>query len=302
VSELQLQEIVLRIDKLARRDAAGRGLAVLADTADLFPAAAELFKGERAILATGFCVRAAMIGENDGPPGTLALADALHQLGKEVVLLTDVHSAGLLDAGALTYGRSYRTLVLSQVPETGQRQIEGLVAAFAPTQVVAIERPGSAPDGHRYSMRGEILDDIIPATDCLLEPAGGRTYKTIAIGDGGNELGFGGLREALKLQVNLGELIFCSTAADYVIPAGVSNWGASALVATLSLLAGRLLLRPPAHEYAVLQALLAAGAVDGCTGKEALSVDGLPWESYARTLAAIYEETSLGLQSAEPDY
>lgn len=291
MSEFQLQEIVARIDRLARRDAGGRGLAILAGTADLLPAAVELLSGERVILTTGFCIRAAMIGENDGPPGTLALADALHQLGKDVVLLTDEHSAGLLAAGATAYGRAYRTVILSLAPATARRQIEALVATFTPTQVVAIERPGSAADGHRYSMRGEILDDIIPATDCLLQPAGGRSYKTIAIGDGGNELGFGGLRETMQEKVSLGELIFCSTAADYVIPAGISNWGASALVATLSLLAGRRLLRPPEHELAVLQALLAAGAVDGCTATATLSVDALPWESYARTLAQIYEET-----------
>jgi len=301
VSEPLLQQIVARLDKLARRDATGRGLALIADTADLLPAAAELLNGQRVILTTGFCVRAAMIGENDGPPGTLALADALRQLGKEVVLLTDQHSAALLAAGAATCGQSYRTVTLSQAPETAQRQIEDLVVAFAPTQVVAIERPGSAPDGHRYSMRGEILDDLVPAADCLLAPTHDRAYKTIAIGDGGNELGLGSLREALKGQVSLGELIFCSTPADYVIPAGISNWGANALVATLSLVAGRLLLRPPEHDYAVLQALFTAGAVDGCTRTVALSVDGLPWESYASTLAAIYEEARLGLQAAGRD-
>jgi hypothetical protein len=99
----------------------------------------------------------------------------------------------------------------------------------------------------------------------------------------------------MKEKVNLGELIFCSTAADYVIPAGISNWGASALVATLSLIARRPLLRPPEHELAVLQALLSAGAVDGCTGAAALSVDGLPWDDYARTLAQIYAEIQSAL-------
>jgi hypothetical protein len=301
VKEALLQESVARLDTLARRDAGGRGLATFAGPTDLLPAAAELLGGQRIILVTGFCIRAAMIGENDGPPGTLALADALCQLGKEVVLLTDEHSAGLLAAGAATYARAYRTVVLGLAPEVAQRQIADLVAAFAPTQVVAIERPGSAPDGHRYSMHGEILDDLVPAADCLLEPAAGRTYRTIAIGDGGNELGFGGLRAALKQQVKHGDLIFCSTAADHVIPAGISNWGANALVATLSLLAGRLLLRPPAHDYAVLQALLAAGAVDGCTRTAALSVDGLAWDSYATTLAGLYDETRTALQTLRPD-
>jgi hypothetical protein len=295
VNESELREIVARIDSLARRDAGGRGLAVLAGAGDLLPAAAELLGGQRVVLATGFCIRAALIGENDGPPGTLALADALRQLGKEVVLLTDEHSAGLLAAGAAAYASAYPTVILSLAPDAAQQQIAELVASFAPTQAVAIERPGSAPDGHRYSMHGEILDDLVPATDSLLAPPGGRNYRTIAIGDGGNELGFGSLRAALKQQVHRGELIFCSTAADHVIPAGISNWGANALVATLSLLAGRLLLRPPAHEYAVLQALRAAGAVDGCTREPALSVDGVAWESYATTLAEIYETTQSAL-------
>ena len=103
-------------------------------------------------------------------------------------------------------------------------------------------------------------------------------------------------RDSLKSRVAHGDLIFCATPADYVIPAGISNWGACALVAALSLLAGRLLLRPPEHEHAVLQALLAAGAVDGCTRKKELSVDGLGWEDYATTIADIYRETVSALE------
>ena len=80
-----------------------------------------------------------------------------------------------------------------------------------------------------------------------------------------------------------------------MIAAGISNWGGYALVAALSLLSGRLLLRPPEHERAVLQALLAAGAVDGCTREPTLSVDGLDWDDYATTIAEIYQETVAAL-------
>ena len=290
-----LAQAIARIETLARRDPGSRGLASFAPSCELLPAAAELLRGQRVIIVTGFCIRAALIGETDGPPGALALADALRQLGKDVVLVTDQYSSDLLAAGAARFGTPLTTLTLSLPQEVAERQIDELVATFNPTQVLAIERPGSAIDGHRYSMRGEILDDLVPATDRLLAPQ--PACRTIAIGDGGNELGLGSLRDSIKSQVAHGELIFCTTPADYVIPAGISNWGAYALVAALSLLAGRLLLRPPEHEHAVLQALVAAGAVDGCTRETTLSVDGLGWEDYAKVLAEIYRETVAALET-----
>lgn len=71
--------------------------------------------------------------------------------------------------------------------------------------------------------------------------------------------------------------------------------------AALSLLAGRLLLRPAAHERAMLEALRAAGAVDGCTQRNELSVDGLCWENYAATITDIYEETRSALAERNAD-
>ena len=294
-----LAQAIARIEMLARHDPGNRGLASFAPTGELLPAAAELLRGERVVIVTGFCIRAALIGESDGPPGALAIANALRQLGKEVVLVTDRYSSGLLDAGAALFGAPFAMVKLELPQPVAERQIDELVTGFRPTQVVAIERPGSAPDGHRYSMRGEILDDLVPAADRLLAPQ--PACRSIAIGDGGNELGLGSLRDSIKSRVAHGELIFCATPADYVIPAGISNWGAYALVATLSLLTGQLLLQPPEHERAVLQTLVAAGAVDGCTRKNELSVDGLDWEDYAKVLADIYQETVSALETAAPD-
>ena len=297
INEKKLASAIERIETLARHDPGSRGLASFAPTGELLPAAAELLRGQRVIIVTGFCIRAALIGESDGPPGALAIADALRQLGKEVVLVTDQYSSGLLAAGAARFGAPFTTQILELQQSVAERQIDDLVAAFKPTQVLAIERPGNATDGHRYSMRGEILDDLAPAADRLLAPR--PACRTIAIGDGGNELGLGSLRDSLKSRVAHGDLIFCATPADYVIAAGISNWGAYALVAALSLLAGRLLLQPPEHEHTVLQTLLAAGAVDGCTRKPTLSVDGLPWDDYAKVLADIYRETVGALETIE---
>ncbi len=284
-----------RIERLSRRDPGGRGLAAHAPPGLLAPAAEALVKGERVIIATGFCIRSGLIGETDGPPGALALAGALRRLGRDVVLLTDEFSAPLLAAGQAVDASGVPVVLLEPSQAAADATIDALVASFAPTHVVAIERPGDAADGHRYSMRGEMLDDLVASADRLFAPPGGRGYATLAVGDGGNELGLGGLRAALSGYVDRGEAIFCATAADHAVPAGISNWGAYALAAALSLLAGRLLISAPQQERQVLAAMVSAGAVDGCTKQRVLSVDGIAWDDYADTLEAIYRETRAGL-------
>lgn len=285
-----------RITSLIRHDPGQRGLATLADQDDLPHAASSLLQGARVFIVTGFCIRAAMIGENDGPPGALALADALRQLGKEITLITDRHSSDLLAKTALLFDapanlpQHFPIVSLDNAQRLADHQIDELLRTRQPTHVIAIERPGNALDGHRYSMRGERLDDIVPAADRLMPLPERRNYTTIAIGDGGNELGLGALRDRLKDRIAHGELIFCATPADYIIPAGTSNWGGHALVAALSVLSGRRLLRPIAHERRVLEALFAAGAVDGSRRKRQLSVDGIDWNAYSPLLAALHRE------------
>ncbi len=294
-----LQDAINTLELISRRDPGGRGLAAHAGTGMLYPAASELLASERVIIVTGFCIRAALIGETDGPPGALALACALIHLGKKVLLLTDDFSVPLLKAANAVSGNEIPVRSLSLPQANADAEIDSLLAAFSPTHVVAIERPGSAADGHCYSMRGEILDTLVAAADRLFKLQGQRQYLTLAIGDGGNELGMGSLRDSLKDRISQGELIFCATPADHVIPAGISNWGAYALTGALSLLTGKLLLRPPAHEHAVLEALVSAGAVDGCTLQKTLSVDGLAWDEYAKVIGDIYRQTCdcLGVES-----
>lgn len=283
-----VHDAIRAIEQLSRCDPGGRGLAAHAPLDTLYPAARTLLESERIVIVTGFCIRAAQAGETDGPPGALDIADALLGLGKRVVLVTDEYSAPLLAAGAAVAGIEVPIAQIDLPQESADRTIDELLGKFAPTHVLAIERPGNAADGHRYSMRGEMLDDLIPGADRLLDPPASRNFTTLAVGDGGNELGLGGLRAQLGERITHGELIFCATTADLVVPAGISNWGGYALAAALSLLSGKALLRSPAHERRVVEAMVAAGAVDGCTRQRALSVDGLPWDDYAGTLQDIF--------------
>ena len=52
---------------------------------------------------------------------------------------------------------------------------------------------------------------------------------TIGIGDGGNEIGMGKVFERVAANVQYGSEIACTIASDYLISAGVSNWGGYAL-------------------------------------------------------------------------
>ena len=186
VSAISLHETIRTIESMSRRDPGGRGLAAHAENGQLLPAARELLRGERVLIATGFCIRAAMIGETDGPPGALAVADALVQLGKRVVVLTDEFSSSLLEAGTSASGVPHRIVTTTAQQEAADTAIDELVTGYAPTHVLSIERPGNASDGHRYSMRGEKLDDVAASFDRLLTRVEPKRYTTLAIGDGGN--------------------------------------------------------------------------------------------------------------------
>ena len=99
--------------------------------------------------------------------------------------------------------------------------------------------------------------------------------------------------EIVAANIPNGDLIHCRVATDHLIVAGVSNWGAYALAAAVYVLRG---VKPPAdlfdpdRERAVLKAMVKAGPlVDGVTGKQTATVDGLTWEEYVRPLIRIRE-------------
>ena len=58
----------------------------------------------------------------------------------------------------------------------------------------------------------------------------------MGIGDGGNEVGMGKVRQQVMQHIPNGEKIASSVCTDQLIAAGVSNWGAYALAAALYVL------------------------------------------------------------------
>ena len=117
---------------------------------------------------------------------------------------------------------------------------------------------------------------------------------TIGIGDGGNEIGMGKIpHETIVKNIPNGDLIHCRVPTDHLIVAGVSNWGAYALAAGIYVLRG---VKPPPdlfdpdREREILEVMVREGPlVDGKTGKQEATVDGLSWDEYVKPLIRIRE-------------
>jgi len=242
-------------------------------------------------VTSGFPVLSAGAPETDGPPGARALGDALAAGGAEVVYLADPLTAPLfeaLDARPLEVVDWPASRPLAERARAARAWLE----AADPTHLVAVERPGRAADGRYRNMRGEEITALTATIDEAFLVAREVGVHTVGVGDGGNEVGLGRLRDLVAAAVPHGERIATVVATDEVVVAGVSTWGAWGVVAGLSLLAGRDLLPTSTAAAAAVERLVAAGAVDGVTHRPEPTVDGLPEARSLEVLEAL--RTCLG--------
>lgn len=286
--------ILEAIDKTIKTGVERRGFFIKSlDSKSLGYAGKELFNSKTVFILTGFCIRDTLTGETDGPIGALSIASALERLGKKAVIISDIYSKKILEAGIKAGNINAK---LEIVPYKNPEIIsETLLNKYNPTHLIAIERPGKANDKCYYSMRGEDLRDLIPNTDILFEEAVKRKITTIAIGDGGNELGMGGLAflETINCKENS---IWARSIADYQILCGVSNWGGYGLVAVLSIMSGQALLHDRNSEIKLLEEIVSCGSVDGYTKKKELTVDGLSLEENLAILEKLNNIVEKGIE------
>jgi hypothetical protein len=286
--------IVDRVEALVQEEV-GRNIAALfaASRGGLWHAAGALAAGPTHVgLITGFFVPGGMppAAETDGPVGTALLAAALGAVGIPCRLATDDPCRNAC-AVALDAAGAAAVPVDAVAPGA---PLDGLIAAWREagiTHAVAIERCGASADGRPRNMRGE----DIGAHTALLDPlflAG--PWDTVAVGDGGNEIGMGTLpRTLIASQVAEGERIACTTPAHHLIVAGVSNWGAWALIAALAAFRPewRTCLLPfldANRDRAILEATVEKGpAVDGVSRRQTLTVDNFDMAIHHRKLSAL---------------
>jgi len=259
VNEQQLSEQIEQL--LVARNPRGMEVARAALPPGYYLRAARLLRdcAGTILIGTGFPVSDTF--ETDGPVGAIALYQSLLALGSRPVIACGPPLSRALAPDFEVLELAARDLAAARSEATAQ------LAALQPHVVIAIERPGLAADGRYYNMRREditarcsFFDPYVSQADC----------PTIAIGDGGNEIGMGNIAEALA-QLDISASV---TRCDELLVADVSNWGTYGLVAFLAMWAQRDLLAA-ISPVNLLNYLSARGSVDGVTRANTLTEDGL---------------------------
>lgn len=287
--------LVDRIEALVQEEV-GRNISHLCDAArgGLWAAALSIAAVEAPVVGviTGFFVPRAdpPAAETDGPIGAAMLLRGLASAGVSVRLATDepcraTCAAALVGAGIGDIPMDVVALGAPLAPLVAAWQAAGV------THALSIERCGQAFDGRPRNLRGvDIAEFTAPMDELFL----GGAWAKLAVGDGGNEIGMGALpRSLIAHDILNGEQIACSTAADHLVVAGVSNWGAWGLAAALAVLrpawrAAMLEALDPARDRAILEHAVKHGpAVDGVTALAELTVDSLDMSRHHAKLDAI---------------
>jgi D-glutamate cyclase len=239
-------------------------------------------------LITGFYVPLGSppAAETDGPVGTALLAKGLTKVGVPCRLATDEPCRGACIAALAGAGATGVPVDATDSAATvAAWRREGI------THAISIERCGRSADGKPRNMRGLDISSYTAPLDELFTAG---PWETIAIGDGGNEIGMGSLsRELIAQHVDHGETIACITPARHLIVAGVSNWGAYALLGALAALRPdwrqRLLAcLDEKLDQAVLEATVNNGpAVDGVSRLRTMTVDNFDMTAHHSKLREI---------------
>ena len=232
---LAARDLISRLERLVGEDPGKRGIENLIVPNDLAAASLTLSHAESVAIVSEFpCNYEFDVPfETDGIPGVMSVAKIMTRLGKRVTLLYGGEQMetilrkclSLFDWGKFIQLRSLSTL------ETDLMALPSNSAAMFDC-LLTIEHSGPALDGNYYTMRGHNISKL--CTPLVTELGDKKLFKhSIGIGDGGNEWGMGKVSDKVIKHINLGELIGCAVSADFLICAGVSNWGGYALAAAV---------------------------------------------------------------------
>ncbi|MCS7386478.1 MAG: DUF4392 domain-containing protein [archaeon GB-1867-005] len=323
-----LQSIGSTVDRLVAVDIGGRGVIDY-----LYEAARKIFEkpltlkaaeeikeaakpGCTAIIMTGFRMPPHDIQETDGPPGAASLARAL-SLALEVqpVMLTEPveQSFKILEAAASGYSlnvvnldrllkeklkASTCILGFTMNEKEAYEEAKKLLDNLKPSVIIAIEKVGRNPKGEYHTMNGLNVTKTHSKVEFIVSEARKRGILTVAIGDGGNEVGMGLIADAVKKYVPYGAVCRCpckggiaaESKADVLIPSSISNWGGYGISAMLAILSGKAIaMHGPEDEKRALNLIVKEGALDSSSYLTEPSVDGVSLASHVAVVTMLKE-------------
>lgn len=312
-----LRSLCTALEQILFQDPGNRGIAPICVAGELFTASRALrdlkAKGGSLCILSGFPVPPNFVPETDGPAGAVALVRAANALGCKGIVVTDGRCEKVFRA-ALDEGEvgSHELIVL---PSEGSDELpHGILSRIFGEEncrvVVAIERVGKNAEGRRLSMGGVDVTSVTSNVDAFFEALidgkkAGQDYIRIGIGDGGNELGMGKVRQIVEDQVNNGKAIAAVESCEALLTCGVSNWGGYALEAISLLLSKEMNGQEAAkaflqnfkeREMRLHRATLDVGCIDGIAKAASMSVDGLALETHfaiAKSIAETLKEAGV---------
>ena len=238
------------------------------------------------IIVTGFYILMSDAPETDGPPGAIAIGDALRTMGASVTYVVDSPMAGMMQSWLTQRGdpSGLVEFAISDDPDTNRQLASNILAEVEPALLIAIERCSPDDGGVYRNMRGRDISPQTARIDGLFQS----NIPSVGIGDGGNEIGMANLAPVIRDADQLPDYP-ANVGCDRLIVASTSNWGGYGLVAALSNLVGRNLLPDVDADSALIRYLVDAGAVSGVSGEHDYLVDEFTLEENAAILNALHD-------------
>lgn len=220
-----------------------------------------LKEGDLVYIMTGFVLRPFKKAEMDGIVSTMLLARALVKgFGVKPVIICSENNMKAVENLAYAVGLHFHDTIegldeyplsVAAVPFTknadeAPQMAEKIIAKGLPSAVISIECPGANRKGVYHNAVGLEVTELEAKQDVLFNKLKAKGVLNIAIGDLGNEIGMGTIKEHLEEYVPYAAEGTCScgcnggiiaeTAADNIITATVSDWGCYGLIAALAYL------------------------------------------------------------------
>ncbi|MGH7662296.1 MAG: glutamate cyclase domain-containing protein [Vulcanimicrobiaceae bacterium] len=323
--DVSARGIISMLYREARKRNNGRSLTMSA--AEIFY---ERLRGETqrtAIIATGLPIRGWFdhtLAETDGPVGAATLARALVVgFGALPVVVCEETMVPLLEACCraaglvctsienmrraasspdAVKGRFIPTAVVIGFPADEKSAVKcarEIVADLEPAVLISSERQGANAKGvYHYGLGEANISSAMAKVERLFEEAQRKNIPTIGVGDGGNELGMGSIKDAVQEHVPYGKLCRCPCGdgmapdlkVDLLVAATVSDWGMWGIEACLAALCGKpSVLHSSETLEMVLDACVASGAIDGVTAYVNRDIDGVSYETQMAMLRVLHE-------------
>lgn len=220
-----------------------------------------LKEGDLVYIMTGFVLFPFNKAEMDGIVGAMLLARALVKgfNVKPVIICPEENIVAVRNL-SYTIGLDFQDnienlkeypLSLAAISFTkdingAEKQADKLIEKGVPSAVISIECPGANSLGVYHNAIGIDVSELEAKQDIIFTKLKEKGVLNIAIGDLGNEIGMGTIKEHLEKYVPYAAQGSCScrcnggivsnVKADNIITATVSDWGCYGLIAALSYL------------------------------------------------------------------